>query len=97
MKAGQGGPQEFARQITEAFIRYLELGTGRTPGALTPDEAGRGVAALTGSGEIGNRAHRLLDACDRVLYGVDRDGNPGSDDVPPSLRDEARQLFGELG
>jgi hypothetical protein len=82
-------PAEAARRITEALIRYLELGSGRPPGALTPAEAGRGVADLTGSAALGDQAERLLAACDRTLYGIA--GGPVLD------RDEARQLFRDLG
>jgi hypothetical protein len=82
-------PTEAAQRTTEALIRYLELGSGRPPGALTPAEAGRGIAELTGSSALGDRAERLLAACDRTLYGI------GGDLVPN--RDEARQLFRDLG
>ena len=96
-RENRAGPEELARHITASLIRYLELGAGRPPGALTPVEAGRGVTAITGSEALGDRAQRLLAACDRVLYGVARDGILDSDDLPASLPEEARELFGELG
>ena len=80
---------EFARRVTEALIRYLELGSGRAPGALTPPEAGRGVAELAGSADLGERAERLLAACDRILYGSAREA--------PLAADDARQFFRDLG
>lgn len=83
------GSTEAARRITEGLIRYLELGSGRPPGALTPAEAGRGIADLTGSAALGGRAERMVAACDRTLYGIDGDSVP--------IHDEARQLFRDLG
>ena len=37
---------DLALEISSALIRYLEIGIGRPPGALTPDEAGGGRRAV---------------------------------------------------
>jgi hypothetical protein len=89
-------PSATARRITEAFIRYLELGAGRPPGALTPSEAGRGIADLTRSPELGAEAERVLAICDRTLYG---DGGEGRviTDAQPNLGEVAQRLFRRLG
>lgn len=84
-----------AQAISAALVRYLELGIGRPPGALTPDEAGAGVGDCTGSDELGERAARITARCDGVLY---RDEPaPTFDDHPEALRRDARELFERLG
>ncbi|MCA1686333.1 MAG: hypothetical protein LC745_10230, partial [Planctomycetia bacterium] len=64
---------ERGRTITEGLIGYLVATIGRPPGALTPSEAGEGVARATGSDDLARRAFRLIADCDRALY----DGVPG--------------------
>ncbi len=96
--AGRGSPSggdaaELALTISEALIRYLELGLGRPPGALTPAEAGSSVAACTASDELGDRASQVAARCDAVLY---RDV-PALPEDPDRLRQDARDLFRRLG
>jgi hypothetical protein len=86
---GSGDPQELALRVGSALIRYLQLGIGRPPGALTPDEAREGVARLTGSEDLGEQAARVAARCDGVLY---RDA-PAPPEDPEGLRDDARDLF----
>jgi hypothetical protein len=83
---------EEARQICEDLTRYLQLGTGRPVGALTPIEAQRGVFETTGSDELGAQAQRLIAQCDRTLYGAHSE-NSGA----PDLWNPARRLFHALG
>lgn len=84
-----------ALAISLALVRYLELGIGRPPGALTPDEAGAGVRDCTGSDELGEVAARIAARCDGVLY---RDvPAPTVDEDPEALRRDARELFERLG
>ncbi len=81
-----------AHRISEDLTRYLELGAGRPPGALTPIEARQGVVAVTGSDDLGSQAERLAADCDLALYG-ERNGDPTASD----LLESARQLFQALG
>jgi len=81
-----------AHRIAEDLTRYLELGTGRPPGALTPIEARQGVLAVTGSDDLGGEAERLAAHCDFALYG-ERNGEPSASDLLQS----ARKLFQALG
>jgi hypothetical protein len=60
--------QELASQILASMTRLLELGIGRPPGALTPDEAAHGMEHLTGSAELAAEARGLAFWCDQVLY-----------------------------
>ncbi len=89
----RGQPQELALQIGSALIRYLQLGMGRPPGALTPDEAREGIAHCTGSEEIGVQSARIVARCDGLLY---RDA-PGAPEDPERFREDARELFDRLG
>jgi hypothetical protein len=89
----QGQPQELALQVGSAFVRYLQLGIGRPPGALTPDEAREGVARCTGSEDFGAQAARIVERCDGLLY---RDA-PGPPEDPDRFREDARNLFVSLG
>jgi hypothetical protein len=85
---------ELALQITAGLVRYLELGLGRPPGALTPDEANQGVALCTGSDALGAQAGRLATRCDLMLY---REGPPRPEMDLDRLREDARGLFSALG
>jgi hypothetical protein len=85
---------ESAWRIGVELIRYLEIGLGRPPGALTPEEARRGVALCSGSDELGARAGRLAAHCDAILYRA-ASGPPWDDS--DGLIDEARGLFAALG
>ncbi|MHB1562396.1 MAG: hypothetical protein ACYC61_33565, partial [Isosphaeraceae bacterium] len=92
-------PSGLALAISLALVRYLELGIGRPPGALTPDEAGAGVRDCTGSEELGEVAARIAARCDGVLY-RDASETAGSAEVvddPEVLRRDARELFERLG
>jgi hypothetical protein len=93
---GQGdGPfPDAARRVSEELVQYLQLGIGRPPGALTPDEAREGVFQLTDSKDLGGRAGRLTARCDLARYG------PGHVAARPSARElleDARGLFRALG
>jgi hypothetical protein len=81
-----------ALRVREALIRYLELGIGRPAGALTPDEARRGVTGMTDSEELGRHAADLAARCDRALY-RGADGEPSA----RGLLKSAGVLFQSLG
>jgi hypothetical protein len=81
-----------ARIVSELLIRYLELGAARPPGALTPEEALKGVHQVSNSDELGRKAGRLTTFCDLVLYG-DAPGAPSMEE----LLGQARALFQALG
>ncbi len=83
-----------ARRTGEQLVRYLELGVGRPPGALTPDEAYQGVVGCTGCDELAARAARLAARCDWTLY---RAAPAPSGDDPDGLLEDARGLFTALG
>jgi hypothetical protein len=59
---------DLGRRITDGLIAYLELAAGRPRGALTPDEARRGIARSTTDGNLGARAEALVTLCDRAQY-----------------------------
>jgi len=80
-----------AHRISDDLTRYLELGAGRPPGALTPAEARQGVVAVTGSDDLGGEAERLANECDVALYG-ERNGELDAS----RLLKSARQLFRAL-
>jgi hypothetical protein len=61
-------PEEVARAITDGLIEYLALATARPRGALTPDEARRGILQAAGSTELAARAERLVARGDRVRF-----------------------------
>jgi hypothetical protein len=90
--SGESG-MRLAQEISSGLSRYLEIGLGRPPGALTPDEARESVVACTGSDDLGLRAGQIAARCDGMLY---RDAPPRPDDDPGRLRDDARGLFREL-
>jgi hypothetical protein len=85
---------EAARQVSDELIQYLQLGIGRPPGALTPDEAQEGVARLTDSEDLGRQAGRLTDRCDLVQYGH---GRRAAKQDARQLTEDARGLFRALG
>jgi hypothetical protein len=85
-------PEVAAREITQGLIRYALLGTGRPPGALTPEETRRIVMELTQSDELAHRAGNLSERCDQALFS---DGPPGRD--AGDLLADARGLFASLG
>ena len=96
-RAERPGPDapafDLALEISSALIRYLQIGIGRPPGALTPAEAGEGVVQCTGSEELGAQAARIASRCDGVLY---RDA-PALPEDPDRFRQDARDLFARLG
>jgi hypothetical protein len=71
----------------------MNIGLGRPPGALTPQEAHEGIVRLTGLVELGEEANRLTTRCDRILYGETAEV---ADDAH-KLLDDARRLFEALG
>ena len=82
-----------ALRIAERLSIYMKLGLGRPMGALTPDEAHKGVVRLTGSAELGDEAGRLTMRCDTILYGeTTQETEDGRE-----LLDDARRLFEALG
>jgi hypothetical protein len=83
-----------ARRIYELLTRYLLLGTGKSQGVLTPEEARHGVARLTNSDELAQAVGELTTRCDVILYGeAPRD----PDGELRQLLDDARTLFEGLG
>jgi hypothetical protein len=84
--------RDAAHRITQGMIRYLELGAGRPPGALTPDEAREFLTELTGHAELGDQAGQLAERCDLALYG---DARVWRDTF--ELLESARRLFEALG
>jgi hypothetical protein len=92
--AFRAAPSDVARRTGEQLVRYLELGVGRPPGALTPVEVSQGVALCTGCDALAVRAARLAAQCDRTLY---RAPPAPSEDDPDRLLEEARELFMALG
>jgi hypothetical protein len=81
-----------ARRVTDGLIHYLQLGTGRPSGALTPDEALDGVARLTNCEELARQASRLTARCDRAMYRVGN-GEPET----AGLLASGGELFRALG
>jgi hypothetical protein len=83
---------DVALRTSGELIHYLGLGMGRPAGALTPEEAQRGVASITDSEDLGSQAARLTARCDAALYGG-REAAP----TARALMEEARALFANLG
>jgi hypothetical protein len=88
----EGSPAPLAREITRGLIRYAQLGTGRPPGALTPEETRQIILELTRSSDLASRAADLSERCDQALFS---DRPPGPDTA--DLLSEARALFAALG
>lgn len=83
-------PVALANQIEAGLAGYLQRAQGRPAGALTPDEAGEGLAALGHDTERSRHARLVIEKCDRVRY--------SGQEVPvQALRDDARPLFQWLG
>jgi hypothetical protein len=87
--------RDVAHRVSGELVRYLELGTARPPGAITPDEARDGVVELTGSLDLGGQAARLTALCDFALYGDARHAERSSS--AQELLEDARGLFAALG
>jgi hypothetical protein len=83
---------QIAHHVSAGMIRYLELGTGRPPGALTPDEARDSLINLTGRVDLGEQAGQLTARCDVALYA----GAPAARHAA-ELQESARRLFETLG
>jgi len=88
--------RDAARRVSEELIQYLQLGIGRPPGALTPDEAHEGVAQLTDSEDLGGQAGRLTARCDLAQYGHGH-GHAVASPNARQLLEDARGLFRALG
>ena len=74
--------------LTSIFQKTLD----RPPGALTPSEGRVAVESLApADAELATLAERLLEDCDRVLFG----GSSDSRDAE-SLAERGRELFGRL-
>ena len=86
--------EKLGLEIREALIRYLQLGIGRPPGALTPEEASLGVMESTGSRDLSQQAATIAARCDVILY---RDVLTFTEEHPGKLREDARGLFESLG
>ena len=67
---GLGTGMVAARRITEALADYLAEATGGTVGALTPEEARRGIAGVSGDEALAGSAARVVTGCDEVRYGA---------------------------
>jgi len=83
---GAGTKIATARRITEGLADYLAEATGGPVGALTPEEARRGIAGVSGDEALADAAARLVAACDRVRYA-------GAGESPVA---DAAALFGAL-
>jgi hypothetical protein len=81
---------ERGRAITEGLAAFLRLTTGRPPGALTPAEAGDGVARATGNDDLALRARQMIARCDRARFGHDELIQADS------LRNEGDRFFADL-
>ena len=77
---------EAARAVTEALTTFLERVDGRSPGVLTPPEAGEGIDRVTDDRDLAMSAQKLVLRCDRARY-----GRLGGDAT--GLIDEGRGLF----
>jgi hypothetical protein len=60
--------EEIALQAVDGLLQYARIGTGRPPGALTPDEARSVVLQLTQSDELATEVARFVGKCDQVLF-----------------------------
>jgi hypothetical protein len=83
-----------ARRVAQRLAHYLELATGHSPIALTPDEARQRVAWVTHSDELAAWAAELTEACDSILYG---DSPREPDQCARQVIGDARRLFQGLG
>jgi hypothetical protein len=96
-----GGPADgpalraFAQQVVEGLITYTELGQGRPPGAMTPDEARNAIRELTRSEGAASQAEEVMDLCDRIQFS----GRPNAEiqNAVNLLARSARELFRALG
>ena len=68
---------EAARAVAEALTAYLHRVGGRTPGALTPPEAGSGFDRLFGDAGLASGAESLLSRCDRARFGGETEESSG--------------------
>jgi hypothetical protein len=84
------GADAAATRITAELAGYLRRAAGRPEGVLTPLEAHRAFEQLAGDCWLGERADRLVAACDQVRYS----GRGGSAEA---LVADARPLFADLG
>ena len=91
---GLDGP-EAARLIADAMTDYLASARGRSRGALTPAEAGAGIAAATDDEALGLRASELIERGDRLRFGDDPVAPPGVLEAAELLA-SAVALFREL-
>lgn len=92
--AQTGDESAAALETIDALIEYARLAAGRTPGALTPDEAREAVALASGSKALGDRAAHLTARCDRILFSGKGGSGRGE---KASLRGDAQALFKALG
>jgi hypothetical protein len=99
------GHAEAGRVITESLIAYLGLTVSRPPGALTPTEAGQGIALATGSTDLALRARELVARSDCAQFAGETSG-PADPTAPApesvsawdgSLASAGVGFFGDLG
>jgi hypothetical protein len=90
--AQEGPLRRAARRLRDLLIRYLELGIERPPGALTPDEASKGVTQVSRSADLGAKAGQLMACSDRILY-----GESSAEIGAPEFLKQARALLEALG
>lgn len=81
--------EDLAGMITDALTEYLHLAAGRPSGALTPDEAGQWVEAVSGRPDLGRRAASVIAECDRARF-AGRDPIQGPGEAPALFRELAR-------
>ena len=75
--------------VAGSLAGYLGRAIGRPEGELTPPEAREAIAQATGDPELGDRAARLVEACDSARYSGREVGN-GLEDAAGLFRDLAR-------
>ncbi len=91
-RVADDGQRSLPGQIIDGLIAYSRIGTGRPPGALTPEEAEMVVLRQTGSETLAAETAALVERCDRELFST----RPEGDDVV-QLGIDARELFLALG
>jgi hypothetical protein len=89
IEADDGDAARAAGAVAVAMAEYLQIATGRVPGALTPREAADGVLAATADAALGFAAGALLDRCDRSRY----DDRAIPEETASGLRRDAAALL----
>jgi hypothetical protein len=83
------GAPAIGREIVQGLSAYLQVAIDHPPGALTPDEAGRGIERASGRADLAARSIRLVAESDRAQFAHD---HPSAE----TLAAEAKRLFEDL-